>query len=79
MMMWGPGWGWPMWAFWWVFPLLGFLVCLGFLVMMIRAMRSGAGVMCMGRHQAPGVDETAELRREVRDLRKQLEELRASR
>jgi hypothetical protein len=68
-----------MWAFWWIFPLLGFLVCLGLIVMMVRAMRGGAGFMCMGGHQAHGLDQTADLRRELGELRKQVDELKASR
>mgnify|MGYP003575360601 FL=1 len=74
-MMWGPG---PMWAFWWIFPLLGLLVCLGMIVMMIRAMRGGSGFMCMGHH-AHGADDTGELRREIRELREELKALKASR
>ena len=77
MMMWGPGWGSPMWAFWWIFPLLGLLVCLGMIVMMIRAMRGG-GFMCMGHH-ARGADDMADLRRELRELREEVKALKASR
>ena len=75
--MWGPGWGPPMWAFSWIFPLLGLLVCLGMIVMMIRAMR-GDGFMCMGHH-ARGADDTADLRRELRELREEVKALKASR
>ena len=55
------------------------MVCLGFIVMMVRVMRSGPGFMCMGGHQAHKLDETADLRRELGELRKQVEELKASR
>jgi hypothetical protein len=68
-----------MWVFWWLFPLLGILVCLGMIVMMVRAMRGGSGFMCMGGHQTHGPDQTADLRRELGELRKQVEELKASR
>ena len=67
-----------MWAFWWIFPLLGLLVCLGMIVMMVRAMRGGAGPMCM-RHHAQGADDTAELRRELRELREEVKQLKAAR
>lgn len=46
--MWGPGpWGAPMWGFWWIFPLIGLLICLLFIVAMVRFM-GGRGFMCMG-------------------------------
>jgi hypothetical protein len=77
-MMWGPGWESPMWAFWWIFPLLALVVFLGMIVMMIRAMRGGTGFMCTGHH-APGADDTAELRREIRELREEVKALKASR
>lgn len=69
--MWGPGpWMGPMWGFWWVFPIIGLIVCLFFIVAMIRMM-SGGRLMCMGPHPHNG-EEVARLRREVEDLREQL-------
>lgn len=78
--MWGPGW-WsetPMWGFWWIFPLIGMLVCLAFFVMMFRVMSTGRGAMCMGMGGHRGVerDETAELRREIRALREEITALK---
>ncbi len=32
-------------GFWWIFPLVGFLVCLGF---MLTVCRSGRARMCLG-------------------------------
>lgn len=41
--MWGPGpWMGPMWGFWWIFPVIGLLICFFFVIAMVRMMRSGA-------------------------------------
>ena len=78
--MWGPGpWGMPMGGVWWIFPLIGALICLAFLVMMVRVVSTGRGFMCMGGHQAIGNDELGALRREIRTLRDEVEQLKASR
>jgi hypothetical protein len=39
------------WGFWWIFPLMGFLMCLGFLVMALRFASKGRGFRCMGGHR----------------------------
>ena len=75
--MWGP-WGWPMSGVWWVFPLIGMIVCMGFMAMMIWTMVRG-GMRCMGHHATPSEDRQAELQREVRQLREELKELRTAR
>jgi hypothetical protein len=67
-----------MWGFWWIFPLIGFTICLVFVIAMVRAMSSGRGFMCMRGHQH-GPDETAELRREVRELREEVSRLKGTR
>jgi uncharacterized membrane protein len=75
----GPGWwGAPMWGFGWIFPLMGFAMCLFFVIMMVRAMSGGRGFMCMGGH-GHATDETAELRREVRELREEITRLKTAR
>jgi hypothetical protein len=61
----------PMWSFWWIFPVLGLVICALFLVAMVRAIIGGGGFMCMGPREPAG-EETARLRREVEDLRAQL-------
>ena len=77
--MWGSGWwGPPMWGFGWIFPLIGMAICLVFVIVMIRAMSSGRGFMCMGGH-GPRPDETAELRQEVRELREEISRLKGTR
>lgn len=77
--MWGPGpWVAPMWGFWWIFPLIGLLICLVFVVAMVRFM-GGRGFMCMGDHRSHASDEETELRREVRELREELKQLKETR
>ena len=76
--MWGPGpWGMPMGGFWWIFPLIGLLVCLAFLVMAVRFMTTGRGFMCMGRHQGMGSDEVVAMREEINTLREEIKHLKA--
>jgi hypothetical protein len=77
MMGWGP-WGVPVLGFWWIFPVVGLAICLMFVVLMIRAVSGGWRFMCMGGHDH-GPDETSELRREVRELREELNRLRSAR
>jgi uncharacterized membrane protein len=76
-MGWPGPWMGPMWGFWWVFPVIGLLICLFFVMAMIRMM-SGGRLMCMGPH-LHGSDEIARLRREVEDLREQVKKLGATR
>ena len=40
--MWGPGScvG-PMWGFWWIFPVIGLLICLFFVIAVVRMMSGG--------------------------------------
>jgi hypothetical protein len=68
-----------MWGFWWVFPLIGLLVCLAFLVMAVRFKSTGCGFMCMGGHQGTANDEVAAMRREIHTLREEIKQLKASR
>jgi hypothetical protein len=65
-----------MWGFWWVFPLIGLLLCAFFGFAMIRMM-SGGRFMCMGPHSDNG-EEVARLRREVEDLREQMKKRNAA-
>ena len=78
--MWGPqGWGPPMWGFGWILPFIGMAICLVFMVMMVRAMSGGGrGFMCFGGH-GHGTDEAADLRREVRELREEVNRLKGAR
>ncbi len=76
-MGWGP-WGGPMWGFGWIFPLIALTFCVLFIVLVVRAMTGGARFMCMRDHDH-GPDETSELRREVRELREELNRLKAAR
>lgn len=67
--MWGPGpWMGPMWGFWWIFPVIGLLICLFFVIAMTRTMSGGGRFMWPHNHDG---EETARLRREVEELREQ--------
>ena len=77
--MFGPGpWVAPMWSFWWIFPLIGLLVCFLFVIVVVRTIAKGGHFMCMGSHQH-GSDEIARLRHEVEELRAQLKHQQAGR
>jgi hypothetical protein len=45
-------------GFWWIVPLVGFLMCLGF--MAFRFLGTGGGLMCMGGHRSTPTDQPAE-------------------
>lgn len=78
--MWGPGpWAGPMSGFWWILPLIGLAICLGFFVMAFRFMSTGRGFLCMGGHRSMGSDEVAEMRREIHALHEEVNQLKASR
>jgi len=75
--MWGPGPWTPMWGFWWIFPLVGMLLCLTFLVVVVRALGAGRGFMCLGGgHGAAGAGDAAAMRRELGELRAEIERLK---
>jgi len=77
--MWGPGpWMGPMWGFWWIFPVFGLLICLFFVIAMVRMTSGGGRFMCMGPHHDDR-GETAQLRREVEELREQMKKQGAAR
>lgn len=71
--MWEPvWWGAPMWGFWWFFPLIGFAVCLAFLIMLFRFITTGHGFTCMGGHG--GINkERAAMRRDILALREAID------
>jgi uncharacterized membrane protein len=55
-------------GFWWIFPVMGLLVCLFFLIAMTRMMGRDGPFACTGSRHRDG-DETAQLRRELEELR----------
>ena len=66
-------------GFWWIFPLFGFLMFLVCLIVMIRFVSGGGRFMCMGGHHSDRTDDTAELRREVHELREEIKQLKQNR
>jgi hypothetical protein len=77
-MMWGP-WHAPMWGLWWIFPLVGFVLCLTFVVMAVRFIATGRGCMCMGGDGHGPARDSRDVRREIDDLREEITRLKAAR
>lgn len=76
--MWGSGpWMGPMWGFWWIFPVIGLLICLFVVVVVLRTIASGGRFMCMWPHHRDS-DEIDRLRSEVEELREQIKKQRAA-
>lgn len=76
--MWGPGpWMGPMWGFWWIFPVIGLLICFLVVVVVLRTIASGGRFICMGPHHRDS-DEIDRLRRELDELREQVKKQRAA-
>ena len=65
-------------AFWWIFPIVGLAVCVVFVIAMVRAMSGGRGFMCMGDHRRHAGDDD-DLRREIRELREEIKQLKNTR
>ncbi len=78
MWMWGPvGAG-----FWWIFPLIGLVMCVLMMVMMGRVAggRGGCmGMMGMGGRNRPRDDDAAAMRQDIDTLRDEIRQLKASR
>ncbi len=68
-----------MWGFWWIFPLVGLLICLVAVAAMVRGMGSGRGFTCMGDHRSHTRDDYADLRRELSELREEIKQLKGTR
>ena len=76
--MWGSGpWMGQMWGFWWIFPVIGLLICFLVVVVVLRTIASGGRFICMGPHHRDS-DEIDRLRRELEELREQVKKQRAA-
>lgn len=76
--MWAQGqWMGPMWGFWWIFPVIGLLIFLFFVVSVVRMIGGGGHFMCMGpgHHDS---EEITRLRRELEELREQVKKQAAA-
>lgn len=61
----------PMWGFWFVFPVMGFVFMIVIMVVVFQFFR-GRGAMCGFRKE----DEFESLRKEIRELRADIETLK---
>jgi hypothetical protein len=61
----------PMWGFWWIFPLIGLVICLLFVFIILRVFDNSGRLLCMGPHQGE-TDEIIGLRKEVEQLREEV-------
>ena len=76
--MWAQGpWMGPMWGFWWIFPVIGLLIFLFFVVSVVRMIVGGGHFMCMGPHYRDS-EEITRLRRELEELREQVKKQAAA-
>jgi hypothetical protein len=76
--MWAQGpWMGPMWGFWWIFPVIGLLIFLFFVVSVVRMIGGGGHFMCMGPHHHDS-EEITRLRRELEELREQVKKQAAA-
>ncbi len=73
--MWGP----LTVGFWWIFPLMGLLMCVGCLLMMFRSATTGRGFMCRGGDGGRHIDEVSDMRRELNALREEVGRLKTER
>jgi hypothetical protein len=62
-----------------MFPLVGMLLCVAFMMLLMRLVCGGHGVMSMGGHRGLEGDEAADLRREIRGLQQEIDRLKAQR
>lgn len=75
MPMWGLAWGGPWGGFGWLFPLVGLIFMI---VMIVLCRRMMGGRMRCGPvgHRGPTAVDLDELRREVRELKEDIQRLR---
>lgn len=66
-----------MWGGWWIFPILGLLFIVLMTVFCARLRRGMMGGTGVCGHVGHHVNEADDLRREVRELREEVQKLRA--
>ena len=76
MPMSGGYWGAPWGGFGWIFPLVGVLFMALMAFMCVRMIGRTMGGGCMVGHGAPGTGEIEDLRREIRELKGEIRNLR---
>lgn len=76
MPFWAGNWVPPSGWLWWIFPLVGlvFIVVMAFVCRRMMGVMAGSG--CMGGHGGKTGAETEDLRREVRELKHEIQKLR---
>jgi len=76
---WAGYWGAP-WGGWgWVVPLIGLVFMAVMVFVCVRMMAGMGGSGCMWSRRHPSADDTEALRRELRALKEQIEQLRETR
>ncbi len=80
MPFWGGYWAQPWGGFGWIFPLIGMLFMIVMVFVCIRMMGGTMGGMgtagCMGSHRGQSADQTADLQREIQELKEEVRRLR---
>ncbi len=66
-------------GFWWIFPLIGLVMCIGMMLLMTRVAGRRGGCMGMGGSNRAPHDEPAALRRDIDALREEIRGLKPSR
>ncbi len=74
-----PFWAWnwvpPSGGYWWIFPLVGLVIMVVMAFACLRMMGVMSGFGCMGGHGRQSTSETEDLRRQVRELKQEIQRL----
>jgi hypothetical protein len=76
MPLWSAYWGSPRAGFGWMFPLIGLVFMAVMVVVCIRMMGGLMRGGCMPRHPGQGGSEVEDLRKEIRELKDEIQRLR---
>lgn len=75
-----PFWAWnwvaPLGGGWWIFPLVGLVIIVVMAFVCLRMMHVMSGFGCMAGHGRKSDDGIEDLRREVREVKQEIQRLR---